>query len=94
MLLRAGMTFEDFEDSAWAFAIACNALDCRVTASTRWSSLVCIDIIRRDALGPARVVRSPLADLPALDPFPVALADPAPETAAPPAWPGPALAED
>lgn len=84
VLLRAGMTFEDFEDSAPAFAIACGALDCRVTAPARWSSLVCIDIIRRDALGPARVVRSPLADL----------ADPAPEAVAPPAWPGPALAED
>jgi hypothetical protein len=93
VLLRAGMTFDDFEDSAPAFAVACNALDCRVTAPSRWSSLVCIDIIRRDALGPA-VVRSPLADLPALDPSPPALADPAPEVTAPPAWPGSALAED
>ena len=69
VLLRAGMTAEDFEDSAAAFAIACGARDCQVTASPRWSALVAIDIIRRDVLGPARVVRSPLADLP--DPGPV-----------------------
>jgi hypothetical protein len=94
VLLRAGMTFEDFEDSAPAFAVACNALDCRVTAPTRWSSLICIDIIRRDALGPSRVVRSPLADLPALEPFPDFVPEPATEAVKPPAWPGPALAED
>lgn len=82
VLLRAGMTFEDFEDSAHAFAVACGARDCRVTASPRWSWLLCIDIIRRDVLGPARVVRSPLADLPALDP------------ADAPGVPEPALAED
>jgi len=64
VLLRAGMTAEDFEDSAAAFAAACGARDCQVTASARWSALVAIDIIRRDVLGPARVVRSPLADLP------------------------------
>jgi MFS family permease len=62
VLLRAGMTFEDFEDSAAAFATACGAIDCRVTASARWSWLACIDIIRRDALGPSRVITSPLAD--------------------------------
>ncbi len=67
VLIRAGMVFEDFEDSAAAFAAACGARDCRVTASPRWSWLLFIDIIRRDVLGPARVVRSPLADLPALD---------------------------
>ena len=82
VLIRAGMTFEDFEDSAAAFAAACGAVDCRVTVSSRWSWLLCIDIIRRDVLGPARVIRSPLADLPALDPADV------------PAWPEPALAED
>jgi len=82
VLLRAGMTFEDFEESAPAFAVACGARDCRVTASARWSWLLCIDIIRRDVLGPARIVRSPLADLPALDPADV------------PDVPEPALAED
>lgn len=68
VLLRAGMTFEDFEDSAAAFAVACGALDCRVTASPRWSWLLRVDIIRRDVLGPARVVRSPLAIAPAARP--------------------------
>lgn len=60
VLLRAGMTFEDFEESAPAFAVACGARDCRVCAAARWSWLLRIDIIRRDALGPA-IVRSPLA---------------------------------
>ena len=36
--------------------------------AARLARLLFIDIIRRDALGPARVIRSPLADLPALDP--------------------------
>jgi hypothetical protein len=67
VLLRAGMTFEDFEDSAAAFAAACGARDCRVTASPRWSWLLFIDVMRRDALGPGRIIRSPLADLPDLD---------------------------
>lgn len=79
VLLRAGMTFDDFEDSAPAFAVACSARDCRVTASLRWSSLLSIDIIRRDALGQARVVRSPLAIVPA---------------PAAPVWPERALPED
>lgn len=79
VLLRAGMTFEDFEDSASAFAVACGARDCRVTASARWSWLLRIDIIRRDVLGPARVIRSPLAIVPA---------------AAAPVWPERAQAED
>lgn len=82
VLLRAGMTFADFEDSAPAFAVACGARDCRVTASDRWSHLLLIDVIRRDALGPARVVRSPLTALPAIDPDDL------------PAWPEPSLAED
>ncbi len=75
VLLRAGMTFEDFEDSAPAFATACGALDCRVTAG-RWAWLLCIDVMRRDVLGPARVIRSPLGDLPTVTPG--TLADDAP----------------
>jgi len=67
VLIRAGMVFEDFEESAAAFAAACGARDCLVTASPRWAWLLFIDVIRNDALGPARVIRSPLADLPALD---------------------------
>lgn len=82
VLLRAGMTFADFEDSADAFAVACGARDCRVTAWDRWAGLVFIDVIRRDVLGPDRVIRSPLADYPAIDPFDV------------PALPEPELAED
>lgn len=68
VLLRAGMTFEDFEESAAAFATACGAADCRVTASARSAWRLSIDVIRKDALGPA-LIRSPLADLPDLDPF-------------------------
>ncbi len=82
VLLRAGMTFEDFEDSASAFAVACGAHDCRVTASARRAWLLRIDIIRRDVLGPARVIRSPLAIIPA------------PGSAAAPVWPERPLPED
>jgi hypothetical protein len=86
VVLRAGMAFEDFEDSAAAFATACGARDCRVTASSRWAWLIFIDIMRRDVLGPARVVRNPFAELPDIDP----------EIAsdAAPAWPESALVED
>ena len=45
VLLRAGMTFEDFEESAAAFATACGAADCRVTASARSAWLA---VHRRD----------------------------------------------
>ena len=58
VLLRAGMTFEDFEESAPAFATACGALDCRVTASPRSAWLLFIDVIRTDALGPAQIGRA------------------------------------
>jgi len=75
VMLRAGMTFEDFEDSAAAFATACGARECRVTASPRSAWFAWIDVIRRDVLGPARVVRSPLADLPAVLPAWLALPD-------------------
>jgi hypothetical protein len=68
VLLRAGMTFEDFEDSAPAFATACGARQCWVTASSRWSWLIMIDVIRRDVLGPSRMIVSPFADLPGIDP--------------------------
>jgi hypothetical protein len=86
VLVRAGMSFSDFEDQADAFATACGAREARVTPSARWSSVLVIDIIRRDALGPARVVSSPLADLPT--------AVPALEPAAPRAWPEPAWAAE
>jgi len=87
VVLRAGMTFEDFEESAAAFATACGARDCRVTASPRWAWLVFIDVIRRDVLGPSRVIRSPFADLPSIEP------EPDLDTAAP-VWLESVLAED
>jgi hypothetical protein len=87
VMLRAGMTFEDFEDSAPAFAAACGARDCRVTASARWAWLLTIDVMRRDALGPRRVIRSPLADLPALDLDDVPPLELADAPAAAPVWP-------
>ena len=86
VLLRAGMTFTDFENSAGAFATACGATGCRVTASARWAWLVFIDVVRRDALGPRHIIRSPLGDLPTLDPVP------GDDTI--PAWPDSALAGD
>ncbi len=64
VILRAGMTFEDFEASASAFAVACGARECRVTVSPRRSWLVYIEVIGRDVLGPAVVVPSPLAAVP------------------------------
>jgi hypothetical protein len=92
VVIRAGMCFEDFEGKAAELAAACGAREARVTCSSRWSWLVFIDIIRRDVLGPARVIRSPLADLPARVPGHVpALAsasDPGPS------WPLPPRAED
>jgi hypothetical protein len=80
IICRAGMCFEDFEANAAEFASACGATEARVTCSARWCGLIFIDIIRRDVLGPSRVVRSPLADVvPALDA---------------PSWPDSAWAED
>jgi len=81
VLLRAGMAFDDFEDSAAAFAAACAARDCRVTASARWSSLLFIDIIRRDVLGSGVVITSPLMRLPVFAAAAIDADQPAP------AWP-------
>jgi hypothetical protein len=68
VISRAGLCFEDFENCAAEFASACSAREARVTSfSARWPWLICIDIIRRDVLGPARVIRSPLAELPVTD---------------------------
>ena len=90
VICRAGLCFEDFEASAPEFASACGAREARVTCSARWSWLIWIDVIRRDALGPARVIRSPLADLPAFDPADL----PAIDADSHPSWPEPAWAED
>jgi len=90
VICRAGLCFEDFEANAPEFASACGAREARVTCSARWSWLIWIDVIRRDVLGPDRVIRSPLADLPAidLDGLPAIDADYGPS------WPEPAVVED
>jgi hypothetical protein len=80
VICRAGLCFEDFQANAPEFASACGAREARVTCSARLSWLIWIDVIRRDVLGPARLIRSPLAELPATDPAP--------------AWPEPARTED
>ncbi len=69
VICRAGLCAADFEDAADQFASACGAREARVTCSPRWSWLIYIDVMRRDVLGPARIIRNPLADLP--DPAPV-----------------------
>ena len=90
VICRAGLCFEDFEANAPELASACGAREARVTCSARWSWLIWIDVIRRDALGPGRVIRSPLADLPAIDPADLPVIDPDPR----PSWPEPTWAED
>jgi hypothetical protein len=91
VICRAGLCFEDFEANAAEFASACGAREARVTCSARWSWLIWIDVIRRDALGPGRVIRSPLADLPAIDPADLPPIEPADSG---PSWPEPAWAKD
>jgi hypothetical protein len=86
VICRAGLCFEDFEANAPEFASACGAREARVTCSARWSWLIWIDVIRRDVLGSDRVIRSPLADLAAIDP--------GINAGSGNAWPEPALAED
>jgi hypothetical protein len=72
VICRAGLCFADFEDAANQLASACGAREARVTGSPRWSWLIFIDVIRRDVLGPARIVRNPLTDLATTDPVPAA----------------------
>lgn len=90
VICRAGLCFEDFEANAAEFASACGAREAHVTCSARWSWLIWIDVIRRDVLGPDRVIRSPLADLPGTDLGGL----PVPDADSGPAWPEPAMAED
>jgi len=59
---RAGMSAEDLADETDRLRAACVARDVRVTRNRQLSSLVTLDVIRRDPLGSARPVRSPLAD--------------------------------
>ena len=59
---RAGMSAEDIADETDHLRSACFAREVRVVRDRRWSSLVTVDVIRRDPLGSGRTVRSPLAD--------------------------------
>jgi hypothetical protein len=59
---RAGMSAEDIADETDHLRSACFAREVRVVRDRRWSSLVMVDVIRRDPLGSGRTVRSPLAD--------------------------------
>jgi len=60
---RAGVSAEDIADETDGLRAACFARDVRVTRDRRWSSLVLIDVVRRDPLGAGRTVPSPLADV-------------------------------
>lgn len=59
---RAGVSAEDIADEAERLRAACFARDVRVTRDRRWSSLVVVEVVRRDPLGARRTVPSPLAD--------------------------------
>jgi hypothetical protein len=65
VLCRAGTCGDDFAANAPEIAAACYAREARVTASTRWSHLVTIDIVRRDTLAASHAVASLLPALPA-----------------------------
>jgi hypothetical protein len=61
--LRAGLSVNDVTPLVSELAVACYAADARVEVSTRVSTYVIIEIIRRDPLTGRRLVRSNLADL-------------------------------
>ena len=91
VVLRAGMTIQDFEDSADAFTVACSSRDCRVTVSSAlsalvspltWSAVTCSALPGSSAL--------PSLTCPPCLPWP---SRPREEPAAP-AWPEVALTED
>jgi len=60
---RAGVSAEDIADEAERLRAACFAREVRVTRDRRWSSLVILDVVRRDPLGARHTVASPLADV-------------------------------
>ena len=93
---RAGQCAADFSNAAAEITCACVARDAQVTVSDRFASLVTIDVIRRDVLGPSRVVRSPLADLPddATGPDRVPAPGAGPEWLAEAGWPAAGKAEE
>jgi hypothetical protein len=59
---RAGVSPEDIADETDGLRSACFAREVRVTRDRRWSSLVVLDVVRRDPLATGRPVASPLAD--------------------------------
>lgn len=59
---RAGVSPEDIADETDGLRSACFAREVRVTRDRRWSSLVVLDVVRRDPLAAGRPVASPLAD--------------------------------
>jgi len=59
---RAGVSPEDLADETDGLRSACFAREVRVTRDRRWSSLVVLDVVRRDPLAAGRPVPSPLAD--------------------------------
>ncbi len=65
LLLRAGLSADDFTTNTAELATACGAREVRVTAVRQNSALIVLDVIRRDLLAPGRVVASRLPDGPA-----------------------------
>lgn len=59
---RAGMSAKDIADETDHLRSACFAREVRVVRDRRWSSLVTVEVIRRDPLSSGRTVQSPLAD--------------------------------
>jgi hypothetical protein len=99
LLLRAGLSVDDFTTHAPEIAAACAAREVRVTAVRSNSARVVIDVIRRDLLAPGRVVPSrlagpvPVPDWLALPDETVLATDPVPVPDVP-AWPDAALDGD
>ena len=58
MLCLAGLCADDFRKAVPEMASACAAREVRVTVSRRFAPLVTIDVIRRDLLGPGKIVPS------------------------------------
>jgi hypothetical protein len=61
LMLRAGTCAKDFSDHGAEIAAACYAREARVSASTKWSHLITVDIARRDPLAARETVPSHLA---------------------------------
>jgi hypothetical protein len=75
LLLRAGLSADDFTGNTAELATACGAREVRVTP-VRWNSaLIVLDVIRRDLLAPGRVVATRLPDGPVAVPDWLALPD-------------------